>query len=1192
MRLSNKINPDFLAAGISAFIITVCSVLLYADYAIREGAGDAKRIGTITYKKKVAQRKYASQVVWEDLEQNTPVYNNDTIRTADLSEAIVNLEDGTSINVDENSLILLAATGAGINIDFSHGSITANRAAGATGDAGQVTIQSKEAVVSLDKGDVKLSKTGDMGMDVTVTAGTAEIKTGDVEKTIAKDEKAVITKDRQAKVVRLNLKLSSPRPNENLVTAAAAMPVSFAWEKAEGVGAVSLEIARDGGFTRGVMTRPTAGTAHVENLAEGAYYWRIRAFNTATGAPEYSDTRKIGVIRDLPLRLLYPRNNEIMSYSVKPPIINLRWAENRLATEYIVEVTRDQAFRSVDRSVTTPLREISVDGLGAGAYYWRVRTRNAGVGAYVATSVASSFRIEKIDALGPPSLIAPADGRRLSASMFGKNRNFMFSWSADSQVGGYELLIARDDGFRDVAFRARSGGNFFAMNEALSPGTYYWRVGALPRGGGSKSFSAASRFTVVAAGAVRPGAPRVTGSAEADGAKRVTVRFPWTVNDFRGNCLLELSRDRGFLNVVASRNTREDYADIDNIAPGEYYWRVQLFEDERSQIAESGAQPLYVGTRGELVGSAREIMQGTTGVELAREEAEFNKLREEAARKQREEQALRQKEARERGEQEEIAKKQEVELALKQKEELARKQQEELIQKQQEELARKRQEEIAGKQQAELERKQQLEQAQKQRLEQAQKQQEELARKQQQELARKQQGELARKQQQELARKQQVELAQKQQQELARKRQEEIDSRQQVELARKQREATGKPKPVLTIVSSVRGSEIYIDSKPRGRDTVTISQEAGIPTLVEVKADGYVTFKQKVTLAPGEKKRIDARLAVNIPVYREKYPGRRTRWRTNLASTVTSRPVSRNNMIVATTKSGVLTGLSMTGARRWSTPLGSPARSTPAADNSAVYVVTVNGYLCSVNINTGAVNWKKKVEGPLLFGAAPIVEKDRIYLATSYGMVQAFAPDGTAVWERNLEEGIFSSITFDDGLLYVGTDRSRVYALNARNGTVRWSCDTDGRIFTSSPKVYRGYLFVGCYSGSFYAIDARSGWVKWVFRANKPVLSAPAFHGDSVFFGSEDGMFYAVGVRSGAKQWEFRARAPIVTGPEVLGDSVLVPGGNTVYALDVASGELNWKEGLASGINTPVTVVGNAAFVGLDNGEVVSLGSL
>ena len=65
-----------------------------------------------------------------------------------------------------------------------------------------------------------------------------------------------------------------------------------------------------------------------------------------------------------------------------------------------------------------------------------------------------------------------------------------------------------------------------------------------------------------------------------------------------------------------------------------------------------------------------------------------------------------------------------------------------------------------------------------------------------------------------------------------------------------------------------------------------------------------------------------------------------------------------------------------------------------------------------------------------------------------------------------------------------------------------------------------------------------------------------------------------------------------MTGPQTAGKSLLIPSGNTVYALDVVSGELNWMEGLASPINTPVTVEGAAAFVGLDNGEVVSIGTL
>ena len=746
-----------------------------------------------------------------------------------------------------------------------------------------MTIQSKEAVVSLEKGDVKLSKTADKEIDVTVTEGKADIKTGSVEKTITKDEKATITGDRQAKVVRLNLKLSSPAPNENIVTAAAAVPVNFAWEKAESVDAVYLEIARDGGFTRGVMTRPAAGTAYAEVLAEGSYYWRIRALNRTTGAPEYSDIRKLGVLRDLPLRLIYPRNNETITYSEKPPIINLRWGENRLATEYIAEISRDPAFRSVERSVTTPLREISVDRLGAGAYYWRVKTRNAGVGAYGATSAAFAFRIDKLAELAPPSLISPADGRRLSVSMLGKNRNFMFSWTADSQIGSYELAIARDKNFSDIALRARSGDNFYALNEGLAPGRYYWRVGALPGGEGKAAFSAANSFEVVATGTVRPGSPRVTSASDADtGGTRVTVRFPWSVTGFKGTCLLELSRDRGFLDVMGARNTRGEYADVEDIAPGVYYWRVRLIDDNRSQIAESDVRPLFVGTRGGLVGSAQEINQGKSQSEIAREEAEFRKIREEEAKRQQEELALRQKEEQarrqqeelERKKQEELTKKQQEELALRQKEELTRKQQEELARKQQEELTRKQQQDLARKQQEELTRKQQQELARKQQEELTRKQQQELTHKQQQDLARKQQEELTRKQQEELARKQQEELSRKQQQELARKQQQDLARKQQEELSRKQQQA------------------------------------------------------------------------VKTPVYKEKHPGRRTRWRTNLASTVMSRPVCHNNIIVATTKNGVLAGLNLNGSQRWRTALGSPVRSTPAVDDIAVYVVTVNGYLC------------------------------------------------------------------------------------------------------------------------------------------------------------------------------------------------------------------------------------------------------
>ncbi|MBN2159699.1 MAG: PQQ-binding-like beta-propeller repeat protein [Spirochaetes bacterium] len=1154
---SLKINSDYLVIGVSALIISVCSALLYADYARKIEAGDAQQIGTITYKKKVAQRKYSSQVIWEDLDQNAPVYNNDSIRTADLSEAIIHLSDGTNLNLDENSLILLAFAGDGINIDFAHGSISTTRTA-ASGEAAQIKIQSKDTVVSLEEGDVKLSRSGEKELDVTVRDGTAEIKTGGDEKTIRKDEKATVTEDAGTRVVKLKLKPLSPPPGNTVVTAAPALPVLFSWAPVEGNPPVYLEIARSSEFGRETVVRAAEKNTYTENLGEGSYYWRIRAAGQAGKAFEYSDTRKITILREQPFALVYPRDNETLPYSVKPPIINFRWQESKLATEYILEISRETGFKRVVRSVSTPLQNISVDGLEAGVYFWRVRTRNEGVPSYSGTSSPTRFKIEKIAELSPPILISPPDGRRVSSSMFEGEKKFIFSWSADTQVKEYEFILAGDREFSNVVLSAKNRGNFYTLGRGLKPGRYFWRVASLPENGRAGAASAPNSLEVVATGSIRCGAPVVTAVKDfGKDEKRAAILFPWKISGFSGVSRLELSKDRGFLNVIVGKITADTRATVDAVPAGAYFWRVTIMDSDRNQIAQSDAQPLFIGVSGNIVGSADEIMPKETAAASAGEVAEKGGDKELETKKKEEE-----------------ARKKEEEIARQREEELARKREEELMKKRQEEVARKLQQDVARKLQEDSSRKQQAE---------------ELAVQKRQEAA-------ARKKAEAEAHKAEIEHKRKEREEAARLKKEEIARKRQEELARKEKRAKDKglaPKepPVLTIQSAVKGSTIYINKKVRGYDAVTFYPRAGEKLAVTVKADGYADYTDTVVLQNGEKKKIVAALKSVVPEYREKRPGRRLRWRANLASTVMSRPVYKNNMILATTKSGFLVGLNLNGVRLWRTALGSAARSTPAADGTSAYLVTVNGMLIAVDLRNGRIRWKKGVEGPLLFGSGPIVENGRIFIATSYGTVQAFAADGKEVWQQDLEEGIFSSMAYDSGLLYVGTDRSRVYAIDAGDGDIRWKYETDSRIFTSSPRIYRGTLFVGCYSGTFYALNAKNGWPRWRFSAPKAILSSPAFHDDTVYICSENGIVYALDAGDGKKSWEFYTRGSIVAGPDVSRDSLLVPSGKIVFSIDTGSGELNWREGLASVINTPVTVVGNAAYVGLDNGEVVSIAS-
>ena len=61
-------------------------------------------IATITFKYKTAQRKFLERVVWDRLRQNSPVYNGDTIHTANLSEATIWFSDGNIMELSENTM--------------------------------------------------------------------------------------------------------------------------------------------------------------------------------------------------------------------------------------------------------------------------------------------------------------------------------------------------------------------------------------------------------------------------------------------------------------------------------------------------------------------------------------------------------------------------------------------------------------------------------------------------------------------------------------------------------------------------------------------------------------------------------------------------------------------------------------------------------------------------------------------------------------------------------------------------------------------------------------------------------------------------------------------------------------------------------------------------------------------------------
>ncbi|PKL19031.1 MAG: iron dicitrate transport regulator FecR, partial [Spirochaetae bacterium HGW-Spirochaetae-5] len=101
----------------SILLTAVCSYFLYRELTARIERTGGEAIGTITFKKRSASRRYTDNVIWEEIEQESKIFNYDAIRTMEYSSAVIALNDGTKIELDQNTLLVVVLSDKGLNIN-------------------------------------------------------------------------------------------------------------------------------------------------------------------------------------------------------------------------------------------------------------------------------------------------------------------------------------------------------------------------------------------------------------------------------------------------------------------------------------------------------------------------------------------------------------------------------------------------------------------------------------------------------------------------------------------------------------------------------------------------------------------------------------------------------------------------------------------------------------------------------------------------------------------------------------------------------------------------------------------------------------------------------------------------------------------------------------------------------------------
>ena len=127
----------------------------------------------------VALRKQNKQVFWEQADEKYAVYNLDTIRTQKDSSAFIELKDGTKLQIEEDSLIIIDYTDDSVTVDVAHGSLSAKKNKKDTSDS-QLKIKSAEQTISLNDGELQIQKKlGQKKIEIAVNRGNVQLSSAD-----------------------------------------------------------------------------------------------------------------------------------------------------------------------------------------------------------------------------------------------------------------------------------------------------------------------------------------------------------------------------------------------------------------------------------------------------------------------------------------------------------------------------------------------------------------------------------------------------------------------------------------------------------------------------------------------------------------------------------------------------------------------------------------------------------------------------------------------------------------------------------------------------------------------------------------------------------------------------------------------------------------------------------------------------